>query len=137
MSEVTSYEAGMPAWVDLTTTEPAGSRRFYGDLFGWEFRVGPPDIGHYTACLTRGHKVAGIAGEPAPDDTPTAWTTYLASGDVGDAVGRITAAGGRLITGPTDVMDQGRMAIAVDPTGAAFGLLHPPRSRAPPSCKCR
>ena len=89
MSEVTSYEAGMPAWVDLTTTEPAGSRRFYGDLFGWEFRVGPPDIGHYTACLTRGHKVAGIAGEPAPDDTPTAWTTYLASGDVGDAADRI------------------------------------------------
>ena len=45
MSEVTSYEAGMPAWVDLTTTEPAGSRRFYGDLFGWEFRVGLPTPG--------------------------------------------------------------------------------------------
>jgi predicted enzyme related to lactoylglutathione lyase len=122
MSEVRSYEAGMPAWVELTTSDPEASRRFYGELFGWEFQVGSAETMHYTTCLVRGHRVAGMAGDPAPAGTPTAWTTYLASGDVDDTARRVTAAGGRLTTGPTDVMDQGRMVIAIDPTGAVFGL---------------
>jgi uncharacterized protein len=122
MSEVRSYEAGMPAWVDLTTSDPEGSRRFYEELFGWQFQAGPAETGNYITCLVRGHMVAGLAGDPAPAGTPAAWTTYLASGDLDDTVSRITAAGGRLTTEPTDVPDQGRMAVAVDPTGAVFGL---------------
>jgi len=51
-----------------------------------------------------------------------AWAAYLASGDVGDTADRVTAAGGQLTTGAIRVTDQGRMAIALDPTGAAFGL---------------
>jgi predicted enzyme related to lactoylglutathione lyase len=123
MSEVTSYEAGMPAWVDLTTSDPEGSRRFYGELFGWQFQAGPAETGHYITCVVRGHTVAGMVGDPAPAGTWAAWTTYLASGDVDDTVSRITAAGGRLTSEPTDVTDQGRMAIAVDPTGAVFWPL--------------
>src|SRR5262249_2539074 len=73
-------------------------------------------------CLVRGHTVAGIAGEPAPAEIPTAWTTYLASGNVDDMASRISAAGGRLTTEPVDGMDEGRVAIAVDPTGAVLGL---------------
>src|SRR5262245_15846570 len=122
MSEVSSYQAGMPAWVDLMTSDPEGARRFYGELYGWEFQVGPAETMHYTNCLVRGHRVAGMGGDPAPEGMPTAWTTYIASDDVDDTISRITAAGGRLNTGPMDVMDQGRMAIAVDPTGAVFGL---------------
>ena len=38
MSEMRSYRAGMPAWVDLTTSDPDASRRFYGELFGWSSR---------------------------------------------------------------------------------------------------
>jgi len=112
----------MPAWVDLGTNDPWGARRFYRELFGWEFQVGSAGTGHYTTCLARGHPVAGILGEPVPAGTPTAWTTYLASDDVDDTAARISAAGGRLIAEPADVMDEGRMAIAADPTGAVFGL---------------
>lgn len=122
MSEVSSYEPGMPAWVDLGTNNPESARHFYRELFGWEFRVGSADTGHYTTCLVRGHAVAGILGEPVPAGTPTAWTTYLASSDVDDTAARISAAGGRLTAEPADVMDEGRMAIAADPTGAVFGL---------------
>jgi len=72
MGEVRSYQAGVPAWVDLTTSDPAASRRFYGDLFGWEYQGGPADTGHYTTCLIWGHRVAGIAGDPAPAGTSAA-----------------------------------------------------------------
>jgi uncharacterized protein len=122
VNEMSSYKPGMPAWVELTTSHPEGARRFYGELFGWEFQAGPADSGHYTTCLVRGHAVVGIAGEPAPTAIPTAWTTYLASGDVDDIASRISAAGGRLTAEPVDVTDEGRMAIAVDPTGVVFVL---------------
>jgi hypothetical protein len=68
------------AWVDLTTSDPEEAHRFYREMFGWEFQMGPADTGHYTTCLIRGHTVAGMVGEPAPAGNPTAWTTYLASG---------------------------------------------------------
>jgi predicted enzyme related to lactoylglutathione lyase len=130
MSEVRSYEAGMPAWVDLTTSDPEGSRRFYEELFGWQFQAGPAETGHYITCLVRGHMVAGLAGDPAPAGTPAAWTTYLASGDLDDTVSRITAAGGRLTTEPTDVPDLGRMAVAVAQPGRSLASGKPANSRA-------
>jgi predicted enzyme related to lactoylglutathione lyase len=94
--------------VDLATSDPEGARRFYGELFGWEFQVGPADTGHYITCLVGGRPVAGITGEPVPAGTPAAWTTYLASGDVDDTAGRVRAAGGRVTADPADVMAEGR-----------------------------
>jgi uncharacterized protein len=122
MGEVTSYQAGTPSWVDLMTSDPEGARRFYGELLGWEFEIGGPETGHYTMCRLRGKNVAGIGGDPAPDGMPTVWTTYLAIDDLDAAVKRITDNGGAIMMEPLDVMDQGRMAVATDPTGAAFGL---------------
>jgi uncharacterized protein len=30
------HASGTFCWVDLTTTDPAGAKTFYGELFGWE-----------------------------------------------------------------------------------------------------
>ena len=30
------YEPGTFCWVELATTDPAGAKAFYGELFGWE-----------------------------------------------------------------------------------------------------
>ncbi len=122
MGQVTSYASGTPAWVDLMTSDPEGSRRFYGELFGWDFQVGPAEAGHYTMCQLHGLDVAGMGGDPAPEPMPTAWTTYMAIDDADAAAKRIVDNGGQLMMGPMDVMDQGRMAVAIDPTGAVFGL---------------
>jgi uncharacterized protein len=124
MAEVTSYAPGTPSWVDLQTSDPEGARAFYGELFGWDIEVGPPETGSYGMARLRGHAVAGLGGEP-PEGAPTAWTTYIATDDVDGTVKRITDAGGRVMMEPMDIMDQGRMAIASDPTGAAFGLWQP------------
>jgi len=53
---------------------------------------------------------------------PAYWTTYLASDDVDDTARRIRDAGGTVLADPFDVFDAGRMAVAEDPTGAAFGV---------------
>ena len=52
----------------------------------------------------------------------SAWTTYLAADNADAVAEKINAAGGQVVQGPMDVMEEGRMAIAFDTTGAAFGL---------------
>jgi predicted enzyme related to lactoylglutathione lyase len=50
------------------------------------------------------------------------WITYLATSDADATAAKIKGAGGQLVMGPMDVTDVGRMAVAVDPAGAAFGV---------------
>jgi predicted enzyme related to lactoylglutathione lyase len=77
---------------------------------------------YYTQARIGGLPVAGIMGEPKPDEIPVGWTTYFATDDVDGTVKRTTDGGGTIMMAPMDVMDQGRMAVAADPQGAVFGL---------------
>jgi predicted enzyme related to lactoylglutathione lyase len=45
--------------------------------------------------------------------------------DVELGAARVTELGGEIVMGPFDASDAGRMAIAADPTGAAFALWEP------------
>lgn len=121
MATVERYVAGTPSWVDLVTSDPESARAFYGGLFGWEFDVGPAEMGFYTRCKVRGHEVAGMVGQPSTE-TPTAWTTYFATDDADEVARRMSGAGGTVFMEPDDVMDQGRLVVGVDPTGAVFGV---------------
>lgn len=51
--------------------------------------------------------------------------TYLSSADADATATAIEAAAGTVLTGPLDVMDQGRMLVARDPSGAVFGVWQP------------
>ena len=82
MSQPTSYAPGTPSWIDLMTTDPEGSRRFYAAVFGWDMDVGPAEFGGYTMARVQGDAVAGLNGEPAPPGVPTAWTTYISTDDI-------------------------------------------------------
>jgi predicted enzyme related to lactoylglutathione lyase len=118
----TAWANGTPCWVDLGVADIAKACAFYAALFGWEARPGPPEAGGYTVCRKDGRQVAGIGPNTGPPGSPAAWTTYLAAGDAAGTAGKVKAAGGHLVVEPMDVMDQGRLAIATDPGGAAFGL---------------
>jgi predicted enzyme related to lactoylglutathione lyase len=120
--EKSSYETGVPSWVDLTTSDPAAARDFYSGLFGWELVVGPDEMGNYTMAKLKGKDAAGLGGQPAPEGVPSAWTTYFAVADLDATIVRVEAEGGTVLMAPMDVGEAGRMAIAADPTGAVFGL---------------
>ena len=122
MSERTGYATGTPSWVDLMTTDAEAARQFYGELFGWEFMISEEEeFAGYTTCTKRGLNVAGL-GSPPAEGAPPAWTTYLATDDVEAAAERITGAGGTVLAPPMKVGDYGSMCIAMDSTGAVFGL---------------
>jgi uncharacterized protein len=101
------------------TTDAEAARTFYGDLFGWEFDIGPAETGYYSTALLDGKRVAGVFSMDA--DHPPVWTTYLATSDA-DATADAAARAGGTIAQPTmDVMDLGRMTVIQDPTGGTFG----------------
>ncbi|MEN3362331.1 MAG: uncharacterized protein V7637_6313 [Mycobacteriales bacterium] len=123
MSERTSFPEGTPSWVDLMTSDPEGARAFYAGLFGWEMDINPdPNTANYTTAMLRGKRIVGLGGWPVPDGVPTVWTTYFASDDVDKTATRIREHGGSFLIEPMTVLDAGRMALATDPTGAAFGV---------------
>jgi len=95
---------------------------FYQALFGWDIRAGGPEVGGYAIAHRDDRIVAGIGPKFGPPDAPSAWMTYLAADDADAVAGKIKAAGGQVVQEPMDVMEEGRMAIAFDTTGAAFGL---------------
>lgn len=113
---------GTPTWIDLGIPDLDRAMEFYGAVFGWEFRVGPAETGHYTMCLLHDRPVAALSQNPDPDATAFWWNVYFATADADATAKRIARAGGTLLAEPMDIMDQGRLALARDTVGAQFGL---------------
>ncbi len=116
----TAWAPGTPCWVDLGVTDIPKAKAFYSALFGWDIQDGPPEAGGYSMCEIGGQQVAGIGSSQG--DMPIFWTTYLASADADKTAEAIKAAGGQVLMEPFDVMDAGRMFMAIDPGGAMFGV---------------
>jgi len=118
----TRWPAGTPCWVDVSVDDVPQAIAFYQALFGWDIRVGGPEVGGYSIAHLENRIVAAVSPKYGPPEAPSAWTTYLATDDVDATADRIKGAGGQLLAEPMDVMSEGRMAIAMDTAGAVFGL---------------
>lgn len=125
MSTVTSHPQGTLCWFDLMTPDVEKARAFYGDLFGWQYHVGPAETGFYSIATVGERTAAGMGQMPPNAPFPTAWTVYFASDKADETCEKVRGAGGTIMMGPMDVMDEGRMAIMADSTGAVFGIWQP------------
>jgi predicted enzyme related to lactoylglutathione lyase len=123
MPDVTTPQPnGTPTWIDLGIPDLDKAMAFYAAVFGWTYDVGPAETGHYTMCLLAGKPVAALVPNGDQGMTEYWWNMYFATDDCDGTAKRIADAGGTLLQEPMDVMDQGRLAMAKDPTGAQFGL---------------
>jgi predicted enzyme related to lactoylglutathione lyase len=120
------YLHGTFCWADLSTPDPAAAKSFYGTLFGWAFTDGEPGGGGaYTVCTLDGGAVSGLyalTAEQRDEGWPPSWSTYIAVDSVDRTTADIRAAGGQVLIEPLDIPQTGRMAVAIDPQGAAFCL---------------
>jgi len=118
----TTFAPGQPCWIDMSVPD-ASTREavmaFLGRVFDWTFEVGSPETGFYTMAMLDGAPVAALMAQP---EGAGVWVTYFATDDIDGSVARITDAGGQVFMGPMQVMASGSMALAMDPTGAVFGL---------------
>ncbi|WP_411375538.1 VOC family protein [Arthrobacter sp. MPF02] len=118
---------GAPCWIDLVSTDVAAARRFYGELFGWDYETGDEEkYGGYVTARKNGKQVAGLLQK---DETqagvPDAWSTYLRVDDASATAKAVETHGGQVHMPPTEVPDQGHMAIFGDATGAVVGAWQP------------
>jgi len=123
MVEMTSYDPGVPSWVDVSSRDVPATVAFYKGLFGWD-SFEPPDGGGYTMFLQEGKPVCA-AGPLMDPNAPEAWTMYVSVTDADATAATVKDAGGTVLAGPFDVMDVGRMGVFMDDGGAVFSIWQP------------
>jgi len=127
VTEAVGFAPGTPCWLDVSTSDPAGSRDFYAGLLGWSYRMDPdPASGHYTYALLDDRPVAGLAGVPAQPGQPIVWTLYLATANITHTAAAVEQLGGQVLYGPVAIPEQGSMLVGADSTGAVLGFWQPP-----------
>jgi uncharacterized protein len=125
MGTRTEHAPGTFSWVDLTTSDAASAKDFYGGLLGWQFEDNeiPGDGGIYTMCQVGGEAVAAIS--PQTSEFPPHWNSYVTVASADAAAENAKEQGANLAQEPFDVMEAGRMAVIQDPTGAALCVWEP------------
>jgi uncharacterized protein len=127
MADGAGFRVAQPAWVDLTSSDPAASRDFYGKLFGWKTQVSQdPQYGGYGLAKLPdgGDDVAGIGGKMM-EEAPTAWNLYLGTSDAAALGEKVQAAGGSVIMPAFEVGEMGQMAVFADAVGAVISAWQP------------
>lgn len=109
-------------WFELMTTDTEGAKKFYADLFGWEYEDMPMGPGStYTVVKSCGKAVAGIMAQPEDCKCmPPSWDIYITVNDVDAAAAKVQSSGGKVLRAPSDIPEVGRFAVLQDPQGAVI-----------------
>jgi len=126
MAKIETYAPGSFCWAELATTDPAAAKQFYSEMFGWNALDVPMPQGVYTLFQVDGNDAAAVCN--AQPGVPNHWGLYFSVTSADDSAAQVSQAGGKIIAGPFDAHDYGRMAIAQDPEGAVFSLWQAKRS---------
>jgi predicted enzyme related to lactoylglutathione lyase len=111
-------EPGTPCRAELVTGDGPAADAFYRDLFGYEQDSDQDQDGARAHWRLDGREVAGRTTAPG---TPAHWMVYFGAVDRDATAARVVECGGT-IRRPYSDSRYGRVAIAADPYGAAFGL---------------
>ncbi|MDQ6746913.1 MAG: VOC family protein [Candidatus Dormibacteraeota bacterium] len=117
----TRFAPGTPSWVDVSSTDIEASKAFYTRLFGWQANDLGPEAGNYVMFLVD-TAIVGALGATQGEGQPSTWNVYFATEDGEETTRKVEAAGGKVVAPVFDVMDQGRMGVFADSTGAFFSV---------------
>jgi hypothetical protein len=129
MAHVDKHPAGTFCWLELGTTDQDAAKKFYSSLFGWTANDFPMGDGEtYTMFQLDGRDAAAtytMNQQMRERGVPPHWMLYISANNADETVDKARNAGGKVVAGPFDVMDFGRMASLEDPTGAHFSVWQP------------
>ena len=120
MAKIEGYAPGSFCWAELATTDAESAKKFYSALFNWSVNDHPTPQGTYTIFQVDGNDAAAMY-TVRPGEPPR-WGVYFSTANVDESAAKVAPLGGKIVGGPFDVMDLGRMAIVQDPQGAMFCL---------------
>jgi predicted enzyme related to lactoylglutathione lyase len=122
MGERASYAPGTFSWAELTTSDADAAKAFYTSVFGWEYRDNPVGDGQvYSTALRDGKDVAALYAS----EQPPHWNCYVTVESADASAARASELGATVAAEAFDIFDVGRMAVIVDPVGAALCLWEP------------
>ena len=108
--------------VELSTTDPAKAKAFYGKLFSWKMEDVPMGPGMTYTMIRSGKSPEGGLMQSQVPNAPSFWLTYVDVDDVKAATAKAVSLGGKVMKDVTEVPGMGSFTIITDPTGAALGL---------------
>ncbi|WP_448662117.1 VOC family protein [Sphingomonas sp. CJ20] len=122
---------GHVGWNELLTPDADAALGFYHRQFGLTHMGGMPmgAMGEYSFIGPEGGEAVGAIMRAPPGARP-GWGFYFRVADVDAAKDRVVQAGGTVTNGPMDVPGGERVLQALDPEGAAFGLVSGPAADA-------
>ncbi|WP_432572908.1 VOC family protein [Kineococcus sp. SYSU DK005] len=119
-------EPGALVWCDLRSPDPAASRGFCAEVFGWSSGELADGWGAVTPAGA-GRPAGGIG--PDRHGRP-GWLVHFGVADCDAAAAAARAAGGTVLSPPRDT-PLGRVAELADPAGALLAVVSGERSRQP------
>ena len=113
-------------WNELSTSDPDAALDFYKRQFGWrqEGDMDMGEMGKYRFIQANGVTIGAVMRKP-PQLPVSVWTYYIGVDDIDRAVDAINSGGGKILNGPMEIPGGEYALNAMDPQGAAFGLVGP------------
>jgi predicted enzyme related to lactoylglutathione lyase len=115
---------GKFVWHEQVSSDPAQAQQFYARLFGWGTEVFKPGELDY-AMISAGGTTHGGFGKAMEGAPPPHWLGHVRVEKLEDTIEKAKRAGGKLVAGPFDMSEVGRIAILGDPQGAFFSVYQP------------
>jgi predicted enzyme related to lactoylglutathione lyase len=124
--EPSETKHGQFSWNELITTDPAAATSFYSQLFGWTAQEFPMPGFNYTV-VSAGGVHSGQGGimplQPGTEGMPPAWISYVTVDDADATAQQAEKLGGKVMMPPRDIPEVGRIAVILDPQGAAIAII--------------
>jgi hypothetical protein len=114
---------GRCGWNELSTSDPAAARRFYGEQFGWNSDDFMPmgELGEYRFFDHQGLRLGALCGTMQGQHPK--WRFYFRVPSISKAKEIAEAKGGKIAMGPHQVPTGDYIIIGTDPQGAEFALV--------------
>ena len=121
-----TMQPGHCCWNELATTDPEAALAFYAGQFGWGKGDAMPmgALGEYRFINHHGGMIGAVMRNPA-NGPPPLWHFYFAVPDIDQTAATVSAGGGAVHQGPSEIPGGDFMIVATDPQGALFGAVGP------------
>lgn len=112
-------------WSSLHGRDAGAEAAFYQDLFGYDVFDMPSEDGLEHLILSTDNYARASANDLARGTARrrSHWLNFVRVDNAAEAVGKVTALGGRVLVQPRVDRHGGMLAVVADPAGAPFGVM--------------
>ena len=113
---------GQITHIELPADDLARARRFYAELFGWEFGEMEGFANYFMfsfGAIERSGGALGLRGE----STGTKVRAYIEADSIDSVLARVAELGGAIVTPRTEIPGQGWFAVINDSEGNEIGMF--------------